>query len=854
MPTKQEILLKYSILLIVFIGVMLLSGQNGTTISCGLASCCQEFQEYFDAMHDFSQYFDYMDVEPSCGYIANKEIERIKIGFNAPVTPGTFSIGGNIISEGKDLNGQIVPGLAFYSPQFIDNNRVIVLPIVSSSIIEDVTYRITLKSSSDFTMIVGGEDIIGKAWIEFTVKKKDSVPPYIVSMSSGLSAPLTRAEYLSRPPKPIDAVNVEPHSEIKVIFSEKLNFTNVVPSREARLGAIPGLELITVPYMNPSEEVNFVREDTGTETVIKSQTIKGLLPGIQYAFDFVSCGSGCVVNCVSGSQDLSGWYLVPCLGSECADLKVDDWRSFTTSKVRIDSPVMADAIKKYATRLNALNVSGIITKDLSGSVALNIEGTGVSSSVPITVTSSTQAYNTYLTTLNVATISEGEYKLKATAPDGGTDSIGLVIDRTSPVVSVVGITPSYGQYVGSYVYVEVSVNETGSGISSVTVNGQGTQKSKQGRYYTQLSLYNYASGSSVIIRAEARDYAGNVGVGTRTVVVDKDPPVLTGITFSNTYYDSSSGKTYIRGSFTVSGMVSELSGLLSVKFFISPGGSSGVEATVSGNTFAIEFNLIYHGISFQFTVYTEDNLGNWSLYGPYGPYIVDNTPPPIPYLLGNIPAYTPNQAISFCFYALGYSADFSNDNFDWSQVELNVNGYPLYYDWSVIDLTLNWLADDIYRLDICFNNLIIPAEIVVPGLNNLEVCTLDRVGNASCNSATGDWYVRPTIDWISQNYGRPTEIVDGNVLLGTEITISGWGYGGFDINTPAYDYITIGGVPVGPGYIKSIQPPTQYQEGSITFWIPEYVYSGQIQVFINGVGSGGLPFTVCLSHHQNLRI
>ncbi len=136
--------------------------------------------------------------------------------------------------------------------------------------------------------------------------------------------------------------------------------------------------------------------------------------------------------------------------------------------------------------------------------------------------------------------------------------------------------------------------------------------------------------------------------------------------------------------------------------------------------------------------------------------------------------------------------------------------------------------------------------MIVPGVNNLEVCTLDGVGNASCNTATGDWWVLPTIDWISQNYGRPTEVVGGNVIWGTEVTISGWGYAGFDINTPNEDYITIGGVPVGPEYIKSVTPPGQTQQGLITFWVPEYVYSGPIRVFINGVGSPGfIPFTVC---------
>lgn len=299
-------------------------------------------------------------------------------------------------------------------------------------------------------------------------------------MSPGLLAPLTRAEYLTRSPKPIDATNVEPHSEIRVRFSEKMNFMNAVPSREARVGAIPGLELIAVPYINPSEEVNFVREDTRTETIIKSQTVKGLLPGFQYVFDFISYGSGCLINCASGSQDLSGWYLVPCLGNECSDLKVDDWRSFTTSKVRIDSPQIDGSIKKHATNQNSLNVNGIITKDLSGSVTLSIEGTEISSSVPITATSSTQAYNTYVTTLNIATISEGEYKLKATAPDGGTDSIEVVIDRTLPVVSTISVWPSYGQYVGGYISVNVSVNESGSGISSVTVNGQDTQRTQWG--------------------------------------------------------------------------------------------------------------------------------------------------------------------------------------------------------------------------------------------------------------------------------------------------------------------------------------------------------------------------------------
>lgn len=317
--------------------------------------------------------------------------------------------------------------------------------------------------------------------------------------------------------------------------------------------------------------------------------------------------------------------------------------------------------------------------------------------------------------------------------------------------------------------------------------------------------------------------------------------MLTNITVSNTYYKSSTNTTYLRGYFTVTGNVSDLSGAKTIKI-------NGFNVVISGNTFSA--NVTNQSGTIYVNVYAEYNVWNVTQFSAGGSYVVDNTPPPTPYLLGYIPSYTPNQPISFCFYALGYLVDFSNDNFNWGYIEVNVNGYPLYYDWLVIDLRLNWIVDDIYRLDICFKDIVIPDYIVIPGQNNLEVCTLDRVGNASCNSATGDWYVRPTIDWISQNYGRQTQIVDVNVLWGTEITISGWGYAGFDVNTPAYDYITIGGVPVGPGYIKNVKPPTQYQDGSITFYVPEYVYSGPIRVFINGVGSAGLPFTVSTNRNK----
>jgi hypothetical protein len=832
MPTKKEIVLKYSGLLIAFIAVMFLSGQNGSSISCGLQSCCNEFNEYVDALHAFNQYLDYMLVEPSCGNIVDKNIQRIKIGFTAPVNPGTFSIGSKIISSGKDANGQSISGLAFYNPQFINDNRVIVLPIIPSSVTKDVTYRVTIRSSSDSPLIVGGEKIIGSAWIEFTVRERDSEPPYIVSLSPGLPASLTRSEYLSRPAKPIDAINVEPHIEVLVKFSERMNFINIVASREARIGVIPGLELIPVPYINPAEEINFLREDTATETVVKSQTVKGLLPGFQYAFDFVSCGSGCVINCASGTQDLSGWYLVPCLGSECSDLKVDDWRSFTTSKVRIDSPALNDKIKKHATNQSNLNVSGIITKDLSGSVTLSIEGSGVSSSVPIVATPSTQAYNSYIGSLNISGVSEGEYKLKATAPDGGTDSIGLVIDRTAPVVSIVSITPSYGQYVGANIYVEVNISESGSGISSVTINGQGTQKSPQGRYYTMLSLLNYASGSTITIRAEAKDYAGNIGVSTRTVIVDKDPPVLTNINISNTYYPGYGDKKYIRGNFTVTGNISDLAG---AKVININTGRNWVNVTISGNTFRADITNQTGVIYVQ--IVAVDNLDHSTGYYDYlyGPYEVDNTPPVWPYFVWSSGIIEPGALLTVCGNILFY--------WEWL-TDLNIYGTKVRINWYEPDLSYNTITyayepqftdpegKVVYKMTICVQNVILPEEIYAPGQNSLDFCTSDYVGNLNCNPFYSVW-VYPTIDWLSQDYGKPGDLV----------TIMGWGYKWFN-QYSGQDYITINGVEVLPEYIISVT------ENTIQFRVPSYVSSGELKVYVNDTASNSKLFTVCSNRNK----
>ncbi len=180
---------------------------------------------------------------------------------------------------------------------------------------------------------------------------------------------------------------------------------------------------------------------------------------------------------------------------------------------------MVDAIKRYATKGMSLNVSGIITKDLSGgvqlslegsgSVQLNLEGAGIDVTVPIAVTGGSEAYNKYSANLNISSVSEGLYTLRAVAPGGGgEDSIPVVIDRTAPVINYLTISPSYNQYVPVNFSVSGTVSESGSGLKSAVVNGVSADV-RGDHFSVSLNYTGFGSGANITISAQAEDYAGN---------------------------------------------------------------------------------------------------------------------------------------------------------------------------------------------------------------------------------------------------------------------------------------------------------------------------------------------------------
>lgn len=220
----------------------------------------------------------------------------------------------------------------------------------------------------------------------------------------------------------------------------------------------------------------------------------------------------------------------------------------------------------FATIYNTIEITGTVTDNVSQVSSVEVNGT----TAEITG-------NTFSASVSLV---DGVNSIVVTAYNAvglsTTETISVILDNENPILTV--LTPAENEILPSNtVTVSGTLLDAGSGIYSLTVNGNAVQVDLNNTFTTTVSILDGAAIISVI----AKDFAGNTSKIDRNITVDTSPPDL--IIDSPQDFFITSNNTLV-----VSGQASDpISGVSFVKV-------NGINAQVFENSFTLEVEL-YEG-------------------------------------------------------------------------------------------------------------------------------------------------------------------------------------------------------------------------------------------------------------------
>lgn len=466
-----------------------------------------------------------------CGEILRPN--EIQIQFLAPYDPSSFYIEKQIqISAVNIETGGWAPPLSLGNPIFSGNQMIITLPIIQESVTIHTRYTVKLKSNpvENPLKLKDGHVLDGEVPLIFSAAPADSISPYIASYSQGTGyskGARNYTDYIKIVGIPVEFQNIPPHQkDLEIVFSEKMHNIMTMPSR-----GNPIDPRVTLPPPITLTELSLNR--LGDTRLFNSSSIVPYWPGVLYQIGFNSCTSACEIikDCSSGTTDVTGMWLSPydrstatdpaCLfNSDCEITlsKQDTVLAFTTAKVRIDST-------GWCFPQGGGQVLGIASPDI-GTVSLSIVGKGVNENVTTQV-GGLYNYNTWNWSFSDNSdwegLEDGAYELRAIAPDGGYDKIGIIKDTQVPTVSITDVNPSYMGYVSRQFTVGIQSSDVGCGVVSeeVRVTNQRTGKTipfAASTAQVELPPAEWSDGDIITIQAFAWDWAGNQGASAYTTI------------------------------------------------------------------------------------------------------------------------------------------------------------------------------------------------------------------------------------------------------------------------------------------------------------------------------------------------